>query len=196
MASDGHNAALALPHPIHYCFGTDDAGLVAHVEQAADGFAAVGAVVEGAFVHVHADELVGRLRVEIAGKLHGVSQRFFTMIEAVLDAFAESRGDGSHQLGSEGAANGVAAERKRKAGHLSPPLAEIDHAVEARLVIGQLAFVNDESSLVLAFEYLRDDLIKGNHFGFHSGREQLQCEIGSGERAGHGDLASLDLARR
>jgi hypothetical protein len=37
----------------------DQACLVSHVEELTDGFAAVGAVVEGAIVHVHSYEFVG-----------------------------------------------------------------------------------------------------------------------------------------
>src|SRR5437764_11331838 len=50
----------------------DDAGAVAFVEEQLDGAAAVFAVVECAFVHVHADELVSKPGLKIASKLHGV----------------------------------------------------------------------------------------------------------------------------
>src|SRR5580765_5414669 len=89
---------VASSHPVNLRFRADDAGFVAHVEQASDGFAAVGSVVEGAFVHVHADECIGGLRVEIAGELHGISQRFFAVIEAILNALAESSGNDGHEL--------------------------------------------------------------------------------------------------
>src|SRR5215469_5294500 len=101
---------MALSHPIHTRFGADDSRFVRHVEQTADGFATVGAIVERALVHIHADELVGRWQVEIARKLHGISERFFAMIEAVLNTFAQRRGYGKHQLRTKGASNCVASK--------------------------------------------------------------------------------------
>src|ERR1039458_8425369 len=50
-------------------FLRNDSCLVAHVEQTAHGFAAIGAVIEGALVDVHADEFVGELGVQVAGEL-------------------------------------------------------------------------------------------------------------------------------
>ena len=49
------------------------------------------------------------------------------------------------------------------------------------LAIGQLAFVNDESGFVFAFQHLRNDLIEGHDFGLDSRREELQSEIGSSQ---------------
>ena len=89
----------------------NDAAIVAHIEQLADGFAAVFAVVERALVDVHADEVVGERGVEIAGELHGVGEGFFAMIERVLDAVAQGVGGGQQRLCAERAADGVAAER-------------------------------------------------------------------------------------
>ncbi len=63
-----------------------------------------------------------------------------------------------------------------------PPLAEIDDAMQTGLVIGELAFMNDESGFVLAFEHLRNDLVEGDDFGFNSGGEELQGQISSGQR--------------
>ena len=57
---------------------------------------AVFAVVQRALVHVHADEAVCQLRVEVARELHGVGQRLFAMIQSVLDAVAERLGHGAH----------------------------------------------------------------------------------------------------
>ena len=69
-------------------FLRDDSRLVAHVQQAADGFSSVGAVIEGALVDVHTDEFVREWGVEVASELHGVGERFFAMVERVLDALA------------------------------------------------------------------------------------------------------------
>src|SRR5690349_24964561 len=91
-------------HKIHFGFVRNYAGLVAHIEQAPDGFAAILAVIECALVYIHADEPVGGRRVEVAGKLHGIGKSFFAMLQRVLDAVAKSVGDGRHQVCAQAAA--------------------------------------------------------------------------------------------
>ena len=54
---------------------------------------------------------------------------------------------------------------------------------KAGLVVGQLAFVDDQSGFVLAFQHLRNDLVEGDHFGFDAGSEQLQRKISGGQLA-------------
>src|SRR6202044_1777950 len=78
-----------LPSPIHARFRPDNPRFVPHIQQPSHGFAAVRTVIECALVHVHADKLVSLFRVEIAGKLHCVSQRFFAMIESILNTLAQ-----------------------------------------------------------------------------------------------------------
>ena len=71
----------------------NDAGAMAHFEQASHGFAAVVAVVERALVHVHPHKFIGKLRVQVAAKLLGILQRFIAVIERVLDGLTQC---GSH----------------------------------------------------------------------------------------------------
>src|SRR5208337_307331 len=125
----------------------DDAALEAEVEESEDGLAAVGSVVEGAFVDVHADEAVGQAGVEVAGKLHGVFEGLFAVVEGVLDAVANGFGDDAHGIGAQGTANGVAAQGQDEAGGLAPPDAEIENLVEAAGGVGELAFVDDEAGV-------------------------------------------------
>ena len=87
------------------------------------------------------------------------------------------RGDAGHQFGSEAATNGIASQRQRQPGDFLPPLSEIDDAMQAGLVVGQLAFVNDEAGLLLAFEHLRNDLIEGHDVGFDSGGEKFEHQV-------------------
>src|ERR1700751_991662 len=121
----------------------DDSALVAEREEFADGFASVVAVVQGALVDVHSDEFVGEDRIEVAGELHGVFECFVAVFETVLDAVAQSVRDGEHEVFAEGAADGVASERKRQAGLFAPPLTEVDDFVQAAMRVGELAFVDD-----------------------------------------------------
>ena len=99
---------------------------------------------------------LARRGVEIAGKLHGVFERLFAVIERVLDAVAQSLGDDLVRFRAQRAANGVAAERQHQAGGFAPPDAEIDDFVESAGRVGELAFVNDESGIVLAGEDRRE----------------------------------------
>ena len=95
------------------------------------------------------------------------------MIDGVLDALAQCLSDARHRFRAERAADGVSAERQRQARDFQPPLAEIDDAMQSGLVVGELAFVNDQTGLVLPFQNLRNDLIEGNDFHFDAGREQF-----------------------
>src|SRR5215469_13202516 len=165
-----------------------------HVEQTADGLASVGTVVEAPFVDVHADELVGRRGIEVTGELHRVGQRFFAVLQTVLNALPQSLRYGGHQLWTKRAPDTVASKRKRQACHFLPPLAEIDDAMQAGFVVGELALVNDETGLVLPFQHLRNDLIEANNFGVDAGSEQLKSKIRRGQFAGDSDLLGLDLA--
>jgi len=99
----------------------DDAALVAEVEEFVDGLAAVGAVVEGAVVDVHADEAVGEAGVEVAGKLHGVIEGLFAVVEGVLDAVFDGLGNDFHGSFAERTSDGVAAEGQDEAGSFAPP---------------------------------------------------------------------------
>ena len=69
---------------------------MAHSKQLANGLFPVFAVIERALVHVHAHEAVCQLRVKIAGKLHGILESRFAMIQRVLDAVAQRLGNGEH----------------------------------------------------------------------------------------------------
>ena len=54
--------------------------------------------------------------------------------------------------------------------------------------------MNDQSSFVLSFEHLRNDLIERNDLGLDSGSKQLQREIRGRQRAGYGNALGLDFA--
>src|SRR6202451_2066737 len=110
-----------LRYPIHVRFRADDSRFVSHVEQAAHGFAAIGAVVQCALIDVHADKLVRRLRIQIAGKLHGVRQSSFAMVKPVLNAVTQRGRDRRHEFRAKRAANDVAAYWQRQDGPLLPP---------------------------------------------------------------------------
>ena len=71
-----------------------------------------------------------------------------------------------------------------KPGNLQPPLAKIDHAMQAGLVVGKLALMNDQAGLILPFQNLRDDLVKRHNLNVNSGREKFQRQVGGRQLAG------------
>src|ERR1700733_7393843 len=174
----------------------DDAAIVAHGEQLANGVLAVFAVVEGALVDVHTDEAVGQGGVEIAGELHGVGQGLFAIVERVLDAVAQGVGGGEEGFRAEGAADGVAAEGEGKTGLFAPPLAEVEELDEAIVGVGELAFVDDEAGVELACYDRGEDLVEGDGDGLVLGGEELEREVGGGEGAGDRDARLLDVVER
>ena len=73
---------------------------MAHVQQAADGLFPVSTVIKCALIHIHPDELVCHLRIEVARELHGIGKSLFAMIERVLNAVAQSGRDAGDQFAS------------------------------------------------------------------------------------------------
>src|ERR1700723_1752373 len=153
---------------------------MSHIEKTAHRFAAVVAVIQRALIHVHADKLIRELGIEIARKLHGVSERLFAMADGVLDALMQRVCDAGHRFATERAADGIPAERSPAAGFFLPPSTEVDHAVQAGFVVRELALMNDEAGFVLPFENLRNDLIERNNLHLNTGREQLKSQVRSG----------------
>jgi len=118
------------------------------------------------------------------------------MIDGVLDALAQRLRDASHRFRAQRAPDRVSPERQRQSRDFLPPPAKIDDAVQPRLVVGELAFVDDESGLVFAFQNLRDDLIEGDNFYLNPRREQFKRQIGSGEFSRHRDFLTFDFVLR
>ena len=189
-------ARNASVHKIHLRRDRDDAALVSHIEQLADGLPAVGAVVQGALVHIHAHKAAGHSGVKIAGKLHGIFERLFAVVERMPDAVAQSLGDDLVLFRAQRAADGVAAQRQHQAGGLLPPDAEIENLVEAAGGIGELALVDDEAGVVVSRQHRRNDLIEGHGLGLDIGIEDLQRQISGGQRAGNGNFDALQVLQR
>jgi hypothetical protein len=82
---------------------------------------------------------------EVAAELEGVFDGLFAVVEAVADGLLEDVCDLLADFGAEVLADGVAAEGKGESGALLPPGAEIEDEVEAELLVGELAFVDDQA---------------------------------------------------
>ena len=74
------------------------------------------------------------------------------MIESVLDTFAQGCVTVGINCGPSSRRIALPPSGSGKTSHLQPPLAEINNAVQSRFVVGQLAFMNDQSSLVFALQ--------------------------------------------
>src|ERR1700692_3070578 len=96
-------------------------GVVPHFEQPPYSLSAIVAIVKRTFVDIHTDKLIGKLTIEIAGKLHRVAERLFTMINGVLDALAQRLSDAGHRFPPERAPDGISAERQRQSRNFLPP---------------------------------------------------------------------------
>src|ERR1039458_6409196 len=101
----------SIAHELNVRLIRDDAALVSHLQQLTNRFASVLAVVESPFVHIHTDKFVGLLHVKIPGKLHGVLQCLFSVIQGVLDAVTQRIATGIDQGRAKIALDRVPAQR-------------------------------------------------------------------------------------
>src|SRR5206468_4677620 len=100
-------------------------------------------------------------------ELHGVCHGFFAVIESVANALLNIGRYLAHQSRAEIPADDVSAKRKRQAGPLDPPFAEIDNLVETELAISQLPFMNQQTRFALSALYVFQNAIERRHFVFH-----------------------------
>src|SRR5262245_2758831 len=116
------------------------------------------------------------------------------MRKRVGDAVVQHLRHLADQLGSEIAADDVAAERQRKpARALVPPLAEIDDLAQAVLGVRQLPFVDEQARVGLAVGDEPLDLIERHDDVLEIGLVESQREIGGRQRAGNRNPLSLHL---
>src|SRR3982751_3744988 len=159
------SATSSVVNELHRHGAGNDARLHAFVEEQADGRATALAVVEGPVIDVHADESVCLAAIEAAGEPHGVVERALSMIESVRDALAEMPRHFLLGLARHVLANDVAAEWKRQAGFLQPPCAHVGDEVKAFVLVGELAFVDQQTRIDIAALHRLLDLIERDDYG-------------------------------
>ena len=54
----------------------------------------------------------------------------------------------------------ISAEWERQSGLVLPPFPEIDNALESRILIGELAFMNDQTDIGLSLFHSVEDLVE------------------------------------
>ncbi len=173
-------------------FGDQGLGL-GPAEETADGFAALLAVIEGPMIDIHPDKLVGEVASHVPGVGEGVLHGFGPVVEAVANAGGEEVGDGLAGGGVEALMDDIAAEGKGESVvFLSPPDPEVLAEGESLVAVGELAFVDDESDLGLAFTESAENLVEGDDDDVEVAggalEPELEGEEGAGQRAGDGDF--------
>src|ERR1017187_9846963 len=104
-------------------------------------------------IHVHSHEFLGQTGFQIARELQGVIQRFFVVIEGVLDALTHQPATFALYVFGKRSQQYVASQGQRKIVGVLPPAAQIENVLKAAAAVGQLALMDDEASVdgVLAY---------------------------------------------
>ena len=104
--------------------------------------------------------------------------------------------DLADHLGSEIAADDVAAERQRQAaGPPGPPLPEIDDLLQPFVLVRQLPLVDQQPRVRLAIENCLTDFVERDDEVFEVRLVDAQGQVGGGERARDSDPRALYLRR-
>src|SRR5918999_763388 len=95
-------------------------------------------------VDVHTHEAVRALQIvlQAAGVAHGVAESLPAVVEPVLDARRQQPAEPQLELRREVPPNAIAAERQRSPRLLLPPRAEIHHAAQSYVLIGELPLMD------------------------------------------------------
>src|SRR6185437_9188973 len=85
------------------------------------------------------------------------------------------------------------AQRKHQARGFAPPDAQINDPMKSARCVGKLSLVNNEAGLMLASQYLRNDVVERNRDGGDIRIEDLQREVGARKDAGnrHADMLQV-----
>ena len=85
---NGECLLFELVHEFHLDWKVDVAPVASVSQKLANRCASSLAIIAGKFIHVHADEFAGELRVHVACVCERISDGFVPMCETVVDAFA------------------------------------------------------------------------------------------------------------
>ena len=88
--------------------------LISHVQKLHYRAFPVFTVIQRPIIYIHADKAVCHLRIQIARKLHGISQRGLAMIKRILNTVAQCFGHLRNQLRPQFATNRIPAQRQRQ----------------------------------------------------------------------------------
>ena len=164
---------------------------LAAAEQLGDGGSALLAVVLRQLVDVHLDEAVGDRLVDAAAELERVLERLVAVLEPAVDRLGEHLGEVVDAV--DVAARDVDAERQRQPRLEQPPLAEVEHLVQADVGERQLALVDQQAVVGPAGRDLVRDLLERQlAVGKVAEHEPERQECGR-HRARHDDLLAAQV---
>src|SRR5258708_19552683 len=115
------------------------------------------------------------------------------MIERVLDAVTQSVSNGGNQLRPKFTSNRISAQRKRQSSKFVPPLAHVQDLVQAGVLIGELAFMDNQPSFKLAGHNVGNDLVERDDRGFTLGANQFPPQVTPAHRPGPAPLPPFPL---
>src|SRR5688572_22088043 len=172
---------------------SNDACFDSFVEKEADRLPPAIPVVESPVVHVHPDESVGLTAVETASEAHRMVQRVLPVVESVRNAFTQMPRDFLLEVARHVLPNDVSAEGKRKPGLLQPPRSHIGDQVQALVLVGELALVDQQTGVDVARVYGLFDLVERDDDGDEVGLVEPESEICASHHSGNSDALPGDV---
>ena len=133
---------------------------LAAAQELRDGLATLLPVVLRELVDIHRDEAVRDGGVDPAPELERVLQRLGAMVERALDRVGEHLREVA-ETRADVASRDDDAERQRQPGLEQPPLAEVEHLLQAVVLEGELALVNEQPCCRATRGDLLRDLLEG-----------------------------------
>src|SRR5262245_12691322 len=141
------------------------------------------AIIASKFVHVHADELAGELRVHVTRVGERISDRFVPMRKTVVDAFPDDPAEVASHRWRNILAHHVPSQGQWQPGLVLPPFTKIDDLLKTGPRVCELTFVNDQTGVRTAVFYGIEDLVERNNDEFEFAEEKLKSKKRAGHRA-------------
>ena len=113
-------------------------------------------------VHVHADELLGQRLFHVARELHGVVQRFFVIVQRVLDAVAHQAAAFALNVRIERSQQRIGAERQRQIVASSSTTCPDRQRCGTAFAVSQLRLMDDEAGIDGVLSDGVRDLVEGH----------------------------------
>ena len=121
----------------------------------------------------------------------------FAVLQPVGNGLPQHDGHAAYELRTQVSADGIAAQRQGQAARLrAPPHAQVGDQVQAVVLVGELAFVDEQPHVRATRRDVCHDLVEGHDDSLHVRLEQAEGQVGRGHQAGYGDGHTAHLGRR
>lgn len=142
----------------------NDLALEGTAKKSANGFTPALTVIQRPVVDIHANKLVGQISSHVPGILQRVLHGLGAMIKTELNARSKHIGNGFAHGWFKPFVDHVAPERQRQPVVLpAPPHAKVLANHQTLILIGQLAFVNDQAHVGATFPNRLKNLVERYH---------------------------------